>query len=606
MLKRSKDDLDKIDVAALRDRYRQERDKRLRPEGTSQYVAPSGQFGYFVDDPYTPQRNPRVPRADEVEIVIVGAGFAGLSVGAHLRMSGHKSLCIIDKAGDVGGTWYWNRYPGIQCDIESYIYFPLLEETGYVPTERYARGPEIWEHARRIARHFDLYPDTIFQTNVTELRWLEDVQRWLVRTDRGDKILARFVIQTNGLLDRPKLPSISGIDRFRGHTFHTSRWDFEYTGGDSTGGLHRLADKRVAVIGTGASAIQVVPHLARYAKQLYVVQRTPSSVDERRNAPTDKTWAQRLAPGWHRERRDNFVALTSGLARDVDLVADGWTDAVRNVGGFGAGEGDIAREIADFGKMNQIRDRVDATVEDPATAEALKPWYRQFCKRPTFSDDYLPTFNMPNVRLIDTDGRGIDNFTAKGFIFQGREIEVDCVIFATGFDYGTSYTPSARQKGHAILGRDGRPLADAWVNGLSTLHGFYSHGFPNLFHMGGSQNSVAFVTTYYLDEQAEHIAAVISVARDRSADRIEPLSDAEAQWVDIIRSKGGAAQEFQRECTPGFYNVEGKVGEVISRTDEAYGGGPIEFYALVRRWRDDGMAGLEFASSLEGSRRSHT
>lgn len=586
-----------FDLEEMRERYRRERDKRLLPEGTAQYVAPTGKFAHLFGDPYVEPGYAREAIADQSDILIVGGGFAGLSAGAHLRMAGFENVRIVEQGGDFGGTWYWNRYPGIRCDIESYIYLPLLEETGYVPTERYAGGPEIWEHARRIGRRYQLYSKALFQTRVTNIRWLEDESMWLVETDRGDRLKAGFVIQTNGLLDRLKLPGIKGIERFNGHLFHTSRWDFAYTGGDSTGGLIKLADKRVAIIGTGATAIQVVPHVAQYANKLYVVQRTPSSVDERNNAPTDPEWVKSLTPGWHRRRRENFVALTSGIHQDEDLVGDGWTDAVRNVGGFNASQDELGlqREIADYRKMDQIRSRVDTTVERPDVAASLKPWYRQFCKRPTFSDDFLPTFNRYNVELVDTDGQGIDEFTETGFVFDQKEYAVDCVIFATGFDYGTSYTPSARQKGHEILGRRGVSLAEAWRDGLRTLHGVYSNGFPNLFHMGGSQNAVAFITTYYLDEQAEHIAQVLASARVRQARIVEPSLEAETEWVRTIRGKDKSIQQFQRACTPGFYNDEGKVGEIISRVDETYGGGPIEFYGLLRRWRSEGMRGLTFS-----------
>ena len=587
------------DLEAARAKYRQERDKRLRSDGTRQFVAPAGELRRVADDPYVEPGFTRAPLADEVEILIIGGGFAGLSVGAQLRRRGFTGLRFVEKAGDFGGTWYWNRYPGIQCDIESYIYLPLLEETGYMPTERYARGPEIWEHARRIARHFDLYDDALFQTEVTELRWLDDERKWLVHTDRGDAFKARFVIRTNGVLDRPKLPGIPGIGDFKGHVFHTSRWDYRYTKGDSSGGLTGLADKRVAVIGTGATAVQVVPYVARDAQHLYVVQRTPSGVDARGNRPTDADWWRSLEPGWQRRRRDNFVALTTGVPQDEDLVGDGWTDAVRKLGSFigtDAAAGDLAlrMELADLAKMNEVRARIEDIVSDPRTAEALKPWYRQFCKRPTFNDDYLPAFNRANVALIDTQGRGLDRFTESGFVFDGREYPVDCVIFATGFDFGNAYGARAQQKGHPIFGRGGASLADEWQAGLRTLHGFYSTGFPNLFHMGGSQNGVAFAITYCLDEQAEHIAEVLKTADDRGATRVEPTPAAEAGWVATIRAKDKGFRDFQRECTPGLYNDEGRDDGSLSRSDEYYGAGPIPFHALIRDWRAEGFEGLVF------------
>src|ERR1700722_8536327 len=475
-----------FDPEALREKYRQERDRRVRTDGSQQYVEVQGDFSRYIDDPYVEPGFTRAPLTDEVNVLIIGGGFGGLLAGARLREAGVNEIRIIEKGGDFGGTWYWNRYPGAQCDIEAYIYLPLLEETGYIPKEKYSFAPEIMEHSRRIARKFDLYRGALFQTQIKELRWNEDECRWIVTTDRDDRSSARYVIMSNGPLNRPKLPGLPGIDSFKGHTFHTSRWDYNYTGGDTTGNLHKLADKRVAIIGTGATAIQCVPHVGRAAKNLFVFQRTPSSVDERRNRPTDPDWAQELAPGWQRARMDNFNTLVTGRQAEVDLVNDGWTDIIRNLGkmaprGLSKEERHqigAMMELADFKKMNEVRARVDAIVKDPKTAEALKPWYRQFCKRPTFNDEYLPTFNRPNVTLVDTQGKGIDRITEKGVVFEGVEYEVDCIIFATGFEVGTAYT---RRAGFEVYGRGGQSLKDRWSDGMKTLHGFFSHGFPNCF-----------------------------------------------------------------------------------------------------------------------------
>ncbi len=589
-----------IDVAALRARYRLERDRRTRPEGKEQYIEARGDFSHYVDDPYVEPGFARAPFNEQVEVLIVGGGFAGLSVGARLRLAGIEDIRMVEKGGDFGGAWYWNRYPGVQCDTESYIYLPLLEATGYIPTRKYILGAEIFEHARRLGRQFGLYERTHFQTQVTSMRWSEDESLWLITTNHDDAIKARFVVQTTGVMDRPKLPGIPGIDRFKGRTFHTSRWDYAYTGGDITGGLTKLADKRVAVIGTGCTAIQCVPHLGAGAKHLFVFQRTPSSVDERRNSPTDPDWARSLKPGWHEERRQNFVALTSGVHQDVDLVNDGWTDMVRRIGGFYVITDDsmaelspeevaLRTEMADFEKMNEIRARVDSIVKDKATAEALKPWYRQFCKRPTFSDDYLDTFNRPNVTLVDTDGRGVSAMTEKAVVVNGVEYEVDCVIFATGFETGTTFS---RRSGSEIHGVGGKSLSKEWERGLKTLHGFCSHDFPNLFHMGVNQNGVSYLFTYHLDEQAEHIVDVLKRARLKQARRIEPTLEAQTTWVQVIRTMGAGAQDFRRECTPGYYNNEGKVGEFGGVVDEVYAGGPVEFYGMVRNWRAGDMDGL--------------
>ena len=372
-----------FDPEALRAKYLAERDKRIRDDGNQQYVEVKGDFTRYVDDPYVKPFT-REPLDEAVEVVIIGGGFGGLLAGARLREAGFDDIRMIEKGGDFGGTWYWNRYPGAQCDIEAYIYLPLLEETGYIPKEKYSFAPEIMEHSQRIARKFDLYRGALFQTQIKELRWNEAECRWIVTTNRDDRLCARYVIMSNGPLNRPKLPGIPGIDTFKGHTFHTSRWDYNYTGGDTTGNLHKLADKRVAIIGTGATAIQCVPHLGKAAKHLYVFQRTPSSVDERRNRPTDPEWAKSLNAGWQRARMENFNTLVTGGQAEVDLVSDGWTDIIRNLGQMVPRKGtasdearhDMARlmELADFKKMNQVRARVDADREgsqDRRGAEAM-------------------------------------------------------------------------------------------------------------------------------------------------------------------------------------------------------------------------------------------
>ena len=420
----------------LRERYRAERDKRLRTDGNEQYVEVRDEYAGYVDDPYIDEKIEREPLHDEVDVVVVGGGFGGLLAGARLREAGLSSLRMIEKGGDFGGTWYWNRYPGAACDIESYVYLPLLEETGFMPKEKYTPAREILEHSRRIANHYNLYDDVLFQTEVSAMRWDEGARRWIVETNRGDAMKARFVIMSNGPLHRPKLPGIPGIQDFKGHTFHTSRWDYDYTGGGPDGGLDRLKDKRVGIIGTGATAVQCVPHLAAGAKELFVFQRTPSSIDVRNNKPTDEDWANSLEPGWQKKRMDNFNILVSGGYQAEDLVNDGWTDIIRNLlfiasqqNGKQLSQAELEEiaELADFKKMESIRARVDDVIADAATAEALKPWYRQFCKRPCFHDDYLAAFNRPNVTLVDTDGHGVDRITEKGVVAGGREYEVDCL-----------------------------------------------------------------------------------------------------------------------------------------------------------------------------------
>ena len=598
-----KDPVLDFDPDALRERYRQERDKRLRADGEAQYVEVSGPFArYAEDDPYADPDFTRAALTDDVEVAIIGGGFSGLLAAARLREAGVNDFRIIEAGGDFGGTWYWNRYPGAQCDIESYCYLPLLEELGYIPKEKYSYVGEIFEHSQRIGQAYGLYDITCFQTRVNALSWDEGLKRWRIRTNRGDDMKARFVIMALGTASRAKLPGIPGLETFEGHSFHTSRWDYDYTGGDTTGNLTKLSDKRVAVIGTGATAIQCVPYVGKYAQHLYVFQRTPSSVDLRGNKPTDEAWASGLEPGWQRARRHNFADIVEGRPFQEDLVNDSWTDIFRSLAaGFRAAASrgeklspqEAARqaELADFAKMNKVRARVDETVKDPAVAEALKPWYRQFCKRPTFNDEFLPAFNRPNVTLVDvSETKGVERITRTGVVANGIEYPVDCIIYASGFEISTAFK---RRIGFEITGRDGLSLYDYYKDGFRTLHGHSSRNFPNWFYIGIGQNGLSVNMTAMFDDQAQHIAYIIAEAKARGAVTVEPTAEAEEAWVETIRSVAILNRDFQNACTPGYYNNEGgeRSGGLNGQT---YTPGINKFNALLAEWRANGdLAGLE-------------
>ena len=591
-----------FDPDALRAKYRRERDKRLREDGNEQYVEVTGGFARFLDDPYVAPGFQREPLADDVQVVVIGGGFGGLLAAARLREAGVQDLRIIEKGGDFGGTWYWNRYPGAQCDIESYIYLPLLEEIGYVPKEKYSFAPEILAHARAIGEKYDLYRNACFQTEVTAMRWDDDARRWIIETNRGDAMRAQFVAMSNGPLNRPKLPGIPGLNEFQGHTFHTSRWDYGYTGGDAEGNLTGLKGKRIGIIGTGATAVQCVPHLAEHAEQLFVFQRTPSSIDVRGNKPTDPEWAASLEPGWQQRRMTNFNVLVTGGLQDEDLVSDGWTDIIRNLTTVAAARKSEALtpeeagrrvELADFEKMEQIRARVDSIVSDPATAAALKPWYRQFCKRPCFHDDYLKAFNRPNVALVDTDGQGVECATEAGVVANGQEYALDCLIFATGFEVGTAYT---RRAGYDVVGKGGLALSEKWAKGLRTLHGFLTRGFPNCFFMGVTQGGFTANFPHMLNEQSLHIAYLVDQAVNSNASCIEASEAGEDGWVETIKRMAVFNQRFLEECTPGYYNNEGKPGQGNSLLGSQYGGGPEAFFQILRDWREAGtLEGVELS-----------
>ena len=586
-----------FDPAVLKAKYLAERDRRLRQDGNEQYVEVAGDFSNYVDDPYTP-RIERAPVFDTVEVVIIGGGFGGLLMGGRLREAGFESIRVIEQGGDFGGTWYWNRYPGAMCDVESYCYLPLLEELNYIPKHKYSFAPEIMAHTQNIARHYRLYDQALLQTTVTAMVWDESDDRWLIETDRGDRFKTRFVAMANGPLSRPKLPGIPGIDSFAGHTFHTSRWDYAYTGGDSTGNLHKLADKRVGIIGTGATAVQCIPHLGAAAKSLHVFQRTPSSIDVRNNRETDPEWAASLKPGWQYERMANFNTLVSGGDQEVDLVADGWTDIFRNLTGIAAKtasrkigrrltaeERELLMEVADFQKMNGVRARAEMIVKDPATAEKLKPWYRQFCKRPCFHDEYLPTFNRPNVTLVDTAGKGVERITPQGVVVDGQEYPLDCLIFATGFEVGTGYT---RRAGYDLIGRGGQKLSEKWADGLRTLHGLQTHGFPNCFFLGFTQSAVTVNVPQTLNEQACHVTYILKTVRERGATTTEATAEGEAAWLAEMDSKAKMGEQFRLECTPGYYNNEGQTGNRNSFFEYSYGAGPLRFFEILKDWRASG------------------
>jgi cation diffusion facilitator CzcD-associated flavoprotein CzcO len=591
-----------VDARALRERYAQERGKRLRPDGNDQYVEVAGQFGRYLDDPYT-QRVEREPRRDHVTVAFVGGGFAGLVTAARLKDAGIDDVRIVEKGGGFGGTWYWNRYPGAQCDTAAMIYMPLLEETGHMPSELYAHAPEILDHCDQIGKQYGLHDNALFHTRVTDLEWDDAAGRWIVRTDRGDEFTAQFIGIGTGPLHVPKLPGIPGIESFAGHSFHTSRWDYAYTGGDPSGApMDQLADKRVAVIGTGATAVQCVPHLAQACRELIVVQRTPSSVDVRGNRPMDLQWFADVAtPGWQDRWLDNFVANMSAAELPADdLVNDGWTDLAKRIRGRlsapRSGPASFEDLLADFEnadheKMDEIRARVDAIVEDPPTAAALKAWYRQLCKRPCFHDEYLSAFNLPSVRLVDTDGRGVERITPAGVVVAGVEYPVDCIIYASGFEVGTEPT---RRYGFDLTGRDGVRLSEYWSGGMRSMHGVHVHGFPNAFlvQLGQGGNFVANVPHNHNDA-AKTVAAIVRHMSDRGLDRVEVRRDAENAWMEQL-APNPVMTSFLANCTPGYYNNEGQ-GPSPHSLLVGYSAGAPAYFRYIDEWRTSGeFAGLEF------------
>lgn len=548
----------------IKQRFAEARDLRLkyRPEGMSQYTSDLiGDLAKYEIDPHAHDGGDRPPISDMVECLFIGGGFSALLTAARLRERGVESIRIVERGADVGGTWYWNRYPGAACDVPAYDYLPLLDEMGHVPSRLYAKGPEIFAHCQAIARRYDLYDLAVFRTTVTSTTWDEAEKLWRIGTDRGDSMKARFVICANGTLSKPKLSKIAGMEGFAGHSFHSSRWDYGYTGEDLSG----LADKVVGIIGTGASAVQAIPRLARAAKELYVFQRTPSSIDFRNDRPTDSEWVAKLKPGWQAARREkNLRGREQDITKKAELAELSREEKIRK------------QENDNIDYMMRIHRRIEEIVEDKAVAEALKPWYMFMCKRPCFDDEYLPAFNRPNVHLVDTQGKGIMEINARGPVFDGSEYPLDVLIYATGFE--VQKTGIYNQ----IWGRDGREINETYRDGLRTLFGVHTHGYPNLFIMGGYQASFQFNLTFMLQTQGDHIAECIRHTREGGHQEIDVSHASEEWWVqEVIAHRGKTSRNS--DCTPGYYNFE---GEFNRRQDGNYNGGFRQYFDHLTAARD--------------------
>ncbi len=440
-------------------------------QGAADYMRMEGDFAHYLEGCLLSTAPvPRESLTDECEVVIVGAGFAALLLWYKLSKAGITDIRFCEKGGDVGGTWYWNRYPGIACDVESYSYLPLLEEMGYIPSMKFASGFEILEYCQMIANKTGFYNQCLFHTTVEDTIWDEGSRRWTIKTDRGDAMKARHLILANGILTTPRLARIDGMETFKGESFHTSRWNYHVD----------LEGKRVGIIGTGATAVQAVPELSKIASELFVFQRTPSSVDVRdQRATTDEERAQWAnEKDWSKKRRDRLAMIDSGRValqgNDAFLSGKEKDYKVRktHTGTLSAEERIQAQLNTNFRIMEQIRARVDSVVDDPATAESLKAFYPYGCKRPTFHDEFLPAFNKEHVHLVDCAPHGVKQINEVGVVHDGKEYPLDVLIYATGFEW------MAKSTFASIVGRGGRSLNEKWdTEGVKTFLGIHSEGF---------------------------------------------------------------------------------------------------------------------------------
>lgn len=581
-------DYTNLTIEEAREKYAIEKEKRLRKEGRAQYHDFSGKFADFDQDPYADPDFTRPSRDEEVEVVVVGAGFGGMMAAANLRKEGIDSFRIIEKAGDFGGTWYWNRYPGCMCDVESYCYLPLLEDTGYMPTKKYAMAYEIFEYCQLIGRTFDLYENALFQTEIETMEWSDEDSKWTTTTSRGDRIVSKYVVIAGGVLNKAKLPGIEGITDFKGEMFHTSRWNYEYTGGSPRGDLNKLADKRVAVIGTGATAVQVVPQLAKYAKDVYVFQRTPAFVGVRNQRETDPAEFAAMAshPGWQDERIRNFTASVCGKQPEVNMVGDEWTKVmwIDTTALAPTPEEQLALEQHDLDIMNAARKRIAETVNDPTTAEKLMPFYGVRCKRPCFHDEYLPAFNRENVHLVDTDGKGVDLINERGIVVAGVEYPVDLIVFASGFEVTTDYH---HRLGFDPHGRNGISMSESWGEGPHTYHGVFTHDFPNLLMISTVQGGFGVNFVHYISETSKHVAWVIAECDRQGIREIEAAPEAEDAWLMLLLGRMGGIGAYNAACTPGYLNSEQEQGTMKSGRNAAFWGSVEEYAENLVKWRED-------------------
>ena len=528
-------------------RYREFKESR---RGAAQYVAMEGAYSHYLQDVYSADPVPREALTDECEILVIGAGFAGLMLWYRLRQAGFADVRFCEKGGDVGGTWYWNRYPGVACDVESYSYLPLLEEMGYIPSMKFASGFEILDYCQQMAEKTGFYDRCLFHTTVVRADWDEAAGRWTVQTDRGDAMRARFVVLANGILTSPKLARIEGMETFNGEAFHTSRWRYNVD----------LAGKQVGIIGTGATAVQVIPELAKIVGDLYVFQRTPSTVDVRdQRATTEEeiaTWSRE--PGWARARRARFAKISAGrtaIKANDDYLAGrvpDFKERKHHDRTLSAAELLEKQLDSNFRIMEQIRARVDAIVVDQKTAEALKPYYPYGCKRPTFHDEYLPCFNRPQVHLVDTAPLGVRRINEKGVVHDGIEYPLDVLIFATGFQWMATSTFNM------VVGREGRSLSDKWkTEGTKTFLGLHSHGFPNLFIVTGPQGGGgSFNFTSAIEEHADYIVWMLTSMRDKGLKVVDVKRECEDAYVAHCREADLATAPL-RDCLS-YYNGHGE------------------------------------------------
>ncbi|HMJ99086.1 MAG TPA: NAD(P)/FAD-dependent oxidoreductase [Reyranella sp.] len=494
----------------------------------------------------------------DFDAVVIGAGFGGMYMLHRLRQKGF-GVRVFESGKGVGGTWYWNRYPGARCDVESvqysYQFSPELQQE-WEWTERYATQPEILRYANHVADRFDLRRDIRFETRVTQARFDETAHAWTVETDKGDRVTARFVITAMGYLSSPNTPKIPGLEDFKGPTYHTGNWPHE--GVD-------FSAKTVGMIGTGSSAIQSIPIIAQQARHLTVFQRTANYMVPAHNKPLDPAYVSDVKANYEAMRRrarkmpagidfafNPASAIETDEAERRRLFEERW-----NYGGLGfmGSFSDLLlnaesnRTAADF-----VRAKIRDVVKDPELAEKLTPTNVIGCKRLCVDTGYWETFNQPHVTLVDVSDEPIERVTADGLRAKGRDYTFDCLVLATGFDAMTGALLRVDFRGCG-----GVSLQDKWKEGPKSYLGLTLAGFPNLFTITGPGSpSVLTNMLPSIEQHVEWIAECIDYMRAKGATSIEPSREAEEAWVGHV---GEAAGGTLRSTCSSWYvgaNIPGK------------------------------------------------
>lgn len=633
-------------IDTIVNKYEEEREKRFNAissgRGGRLKFRSSSLMNNLDQDPWADYDNlakqtPPLRDNSEIRFLILGAGHNGILFAYHLIAAGFKAseIVVVDPAGGFGGTWYWNRYPGLTCDVEGYCYLPLLEETGFVPKHRYSKGEEIRQNVEGIAEKFGI--QGMFCTQAKSADWDDTQKRWIVKLSRnlgpnhqdlsGDFVVrAQFLMPAGGLFYSPSAPDAPGLEAFMNNheIFHTARWNYAYTGGSQTEpDMVNLQDKRVGIIGTGATAVQAVPELAKWAKQLYVFQRTPSYCGPREQVETTpESWAKVAGgPGWQSERMRNlnkFLNDHPQVTAEDDLLKDGWSRARQFSALIGSPRAkDITQAKVpehlkrmlelDVGITNDLRKHVEREVEDPEVAEKLKAWYPGWCKRPTFHQEYLKTFNRPNVTLVDTDGQGISGYTDGGILVSNgeaaKEYEVDVLVLATGFATTTGVDGDPSQVlGMPIRGRDGRDLTAKWKSeeDFATFFGVATHDFPNLLFYTAKGATGSANTTYPLSIAAKTVAHIAQTAVKQASDasrlEVEVSKEAEQRYTDSLKQYSPWYATVA-SCTPTYFTdyrdptkqdkPDGKKGPTVGWTL-----GTVAFENAVDKWIDGNLEGF--------------